>query len=551
MRDRHIFRSTGSHSDPPLEGVLQRKCACGQHTVAGGECSACEQKKSVLQRAAANNEETPAQEAPPVVHEVLNSAGRPLDVATRAFMEPQFGHDFSTGVRIHTDAKAAESARSVNALAYTVGQHVVFGERQYQPQTDSGRKLIAHELTHVVQQTAANAPRVLARQPAPAPAQPAPAQPAPAPPPGWSDATGQNKFVTTVDETGKIQQGKLTTTGVWRVPVEGLTEGLQKGAQDTAIESSEKRAIALIPNTTPPSPVKPDANIPVDVLLHLHGFGIGYRELPSGQTDYAKILKPGEVRDVALYQMEQQLLAHVKSTNHFVIAILPQGSAKSGFNDLGTESTKYLNNVFKKLTPAYLPNNAVPGRVTVSGHSGGGPTVMAIANQRLAAKLPTNVFLFDAINSGCAEWKDKIGKDGQPVIGKDNKPEKECVRCESNEFGKVRDWVTARINTDLKNLSGKDATQDVADLQKSGARFRGVTSGSLKETNTCRYGFWYGKLKTEIEKTIKNLKGVDEAVRQQLRENYKVEAATGLPGTGYEPHERMIGGGRLEAALKD
>src|SRR6185437_11083385 len=160
----------------------------------------------------------------------LNSAGQPLDTATSAFMSQGFGHDFSTGVRIHTDAKAAESARSVNALAYTVGQHVVFGDRQYQPQTTAGQKLIAHELTHVVQQTAAGAPRVIARQPAPS-----------APPAGWSDATGVNKFVQTVDEKGNIQKGKLTTAGVWRVPIEGLTEGLQKGSQDTAIESSEKR----------------------------------------------------------------------------------------------------------------------------------------------------------------------------------------------------------------------------------------------------------------------------------------------------------------------
>ena len=548
MKDRHTARTTGSHSDPPLGGMLQRKCACGQHTVAGGECSACEQKKSVLQRATANSE-TP-EEAPPVVREVLNSAGRPLDTVTRALMEPSFGHDFSTGVRIHTDAKAAESARSVNALAYTVGQHVVFGERQYQPQTDSGKKLIAHELTHVVQQTAAGAPRVIARQPAPAPA-PVPA-PAPAPAPGWSDATGLNKVVQTVDETGKMQKGKLTTgAGVWRVPIEGLTQGLQKGAQDTAIESSEKRAIALIPNTTPPAPVKPDANIPIDVLFHFHGHGIGYRELQAGQKDFGKVLQPGEVRDVALYQMEQQLLSHVKSTDHFVIAILAQGSAKSDFNDLTTKSDQYLKDVFQKLTPAYLPNNAVPGRVILSGHSGGGPTVMAIANQRLKAGLPTNVLLFDAINFACSEKEPKVAKDGTPVMDKDNKPVMECKKCSSNEVDTVSEWVNKRLKTDLNNLSGKDATQDVNDLQKNGARFRGITSGSLKSGDTCSYGFWYGQLKTEIEKTIKKLK-VDEAVRNQLRQNYKVEEAAGLSGlTGMERHERIMSDSNLAAALKD
>ena len=86
-----------------------------------------------------------------VVHEVLRSAGQPLDSATRTFMEPRFGHHFSH-VRVHTDAKAAESARQLNALAYTVGRDVVFAAEQYAPHTTSGRHLLAHELTHTIQQ---------------------------------------------------------------------------------------------------------------------------------------------------------------------------------------------------------------------------------------------------------------------------------------------------------------------------------------------------------------------------------------------------------------
>ena len=90
-------------------------------------------------------------EAPPIVHDVLRSPGRPLDPATRDFMEPRFGHDFSQ-VRVHTDAKAAQSARAVDALAYTVGRNVVFGVGRYAPEADEGRKLLAHELAHVAQQ---------------------------------------------------------------------------------------------------------------------------------------------------------------------------------------------------------------------------------------------------------------------------------------------------------------------------------------------------------------------------------------------------------------
>jgi Domain of unknown function (DUF4157) len=78
-------------------------------------------------------------------------AGAPLDAASRAYFEPRFGHDFSQ-VRVHHDARAADSARAVHALAYTVGHDVVFGAGQHSPGTTAGRRLLAHELTHVVQQ---------------------------------------------------------------------------------------------------------------------------------------------------------------------------------------------------------------------------------------------------------------------------------------------------------------------------------------------------------------------------------------------------------------
>ncbi len=102
---------------------------------------------------------------PPIVHEVLRSPGRPLDEETRAFMEPRFGHDFSR-VRVHTDARAAELARMVNALAYTVGKDVVFGEGQYHPGSNRGRRQMAHELAHVIQNPETNetsTPLVLSR----------------------------------------------------------------------------------------------------------------------------------------------------------------------------------------------------------------------------------------------------------------------------------------------------------------------------------------------------------------------------------------------------
>lgn len=86
-----------------------------------------------------------------LVRQVLHSAGEPLGAASRALFEPRFGHDFSQ-VRVHSDAKAVESARAVNASAYALGNQIVFGEGQYAPRTAAGQRLIAHELTHVLQQ---------------------------------------------------------------------------------------------------------------------------------------------------------------------------------------------------------------------------------------------------------------------------------------------------------------------------------------------------------------------------------------------------------------
>jgi hypothetical protein len=94
----------------------------------------------------------PAPLASSVIQQVLQSPGEALSPPTRAWAEPLFGRDLS-GVRVHTDAKAAESARRVNALAYTVGQNVVFNRGNYSPTTRSGQKLLVHELVHTVQQT--------------------------------------------------------------------------------------------------------------------------------------------------------------------------------------------------------------------------------------------------------------------------------------------------------------------------------------------------------------------------------------------------------------
>jgi Domain of unknown function (DUF4157) len=130
-----------------------RTCSCGKHvTPGGGECEQCRRAReqgvhrSVVAR-------TPQGDAPPALRTVIQKDGDPLDMHARAVMEAHFRRDFS-GVRVHTDAAAAASAREVDAAAYTVGRHVVFAA----PAAARTEPLLAHELVHVVQQEGRPAP---------------------------------------------------------------------------------------------------------------------------------------------------------------------------------------------------------------------------------------------------------------------------------------------------------------------------------------------------------------------------------------------------------
>ncbi len=172
-------------------GILQRACACGNHTVAGAECAECAKKKNSLQRKLAigasndplegeadwvadqvmaapapspvsgtppriqrfTGQPTGQMAAAPVsVDRTLAGSSRSLDPVLQQDMGQRFGHDFSQ-VRVHTGTAAEQSARDVNAHAYTVGHNIVFGAGRFTPETHEGRRLIAHELTHVVQQS--------------------------------------------------------------------------------------------------------------------------------------------------------------------------------------------------------------------------------------------------------------------------------------------------------------------------------------------------------------------------------------------------------------
>lgn len=199
MMGRSLGKPSVTASPLSQGGILQRKCACGNTAVSSGTCAACQknsgmalpekiQTKLTINQPGDHYEQeadriadqvlaTPTHsvvsDAPPRIQRfsgqttgradiaapanidcVLSSPGSPLEPSLQQDMEQRLGHDFSS-VRVHTDEPADRSAREVNANAYTVGRNIVFGAGRYAPGTHEGRRLIAHELTHTVQQNAA------------------------------------------------------------------------------------------------------------------------------------------------------------------------------------------------------------------------------------------------------------------------------------------------------------------------------------------------------------------------------------------------------------
>lgn len=114
------------------------------------KCTHCEDEEKLQMK----SEGSPSggMGVPLIVHDVIKSSGQPLDAGTRGFMESRFGYDFGN-VQVHNDSLAHQSSADINALAYNNGNHVVFGAGQYQPDSNPGLQLLAHELVHVVQQS--------------------------------------------------------------------------------------------------------------------------------------------------------------------------------------------------------------------------------------------------------------------------------------------------------------------------------------------------------------------------------------------------------------
>jgi len=146
---------TAPESKQPIADLpIQRKCA---------HCEEEEENKKIDRKETSDN-------SPVVttgVEQTIQSSGQQLDGQTRGFMENRFGHDFGD-VQIHNDSQAHQSSKDINALAYTHQNHIAFGAGQYQPDTDTGKRLLAHELTHVLQQGKSISRKIIQRDPGPA-----------------------------------------------------------------------------------------------------------------------------------------------------------------------------------------------------------------------------------------------------------------------------------------------------------------------------------------------------------------------------------------------
>lgn len=154
-------------ADAAADKIMSMKAASVQPaalTQLQRKCAHCEEEEKKAQRKEINGKETAADSSLENYIGGLKSSGQSLPGEVRSFYEPRFNYDFSN-VKIHTDSVAAKSAQSINALAYTSGNNIVFNTGQYAPGTDGGKRLLSHELTHVVQQNTHQLSRSIMRQP--------------------------------------------------------------------------------------------------------------------------------------------------------------------------------------------------------------------------------------------------------------------------------------------------------------------------------------------------------------------------------------------------
>jgi hypothetical protein len=463
--------------DAPVPmGLLQHEYNFGNHAAADWDDEPRCAKRGLQNMQHVAKKAPPINGALPLVREVLRSPGQPLEVGMRASMETTFGHDFSQ-VRVHTGAKAGESARKLHAFAYTVGRDIVFSEGQYIPQTATGRELMAHELAHVVQQgqartqlgalsisTAAGigegeadraARMYQVGQPIPILTPISPAiqrQPRTNRPPTFAGGTqtitnnnalkrgGPNDFKTTgqklpMGERVDIIDTQTTARGTFVQVVQhatgtelGWTSQMNLGDFQYAKAAASFVYMAKVkPRTARPDtlpllvyvPTQLDGQHAVDIVLYFHGDAANYSTGKANNYD-------SENPAIGMN------LAGVGLNDHQII-IAPQinewgagGDRKSPWNTLQAgDYESMVQIVFTNLqSDLGIPNPIPRGRFSIAGHSGGGKALgQAVEDLDRSGEGVTDVTLVEA---GYGGGEDQAGKADGPF---------------AKSFQLVREWL--------------------------------------------------------------------------------------------------------------
>jgi peptidoglycan hydrolase-like protein with peptidoglycan-binding domain len=325
---------------------------------------------------------------------------------------------------------------------------------------------------------------------------------------GWANAD---------QDPGRSSRGVTAPTSGWnaaehmvgairRIPVDGLTAGnqaasttLEGGGRAPTDESAAGRAIVLIPSGIDPSR-------PVEVLFHIHGHNIGYRQR-SNET----------VRDVEVDRIEQQLQAvtganvpaagaQAQPLQRQMIAVMPQGTLKSGLGSNFNANT-YLAEVFQQLNSLNVWGAGVSGptsaqNVVLSGHSGAGGRIAEMMNSpsRMVSNL-NELILFEAING-------------------------------PNELATVKRWMTSRLDADRTALAAIPAEADKLAFLRTSFRFRGyyVQHGSYQQ----RYQDLDQEMTQWFSTNAGALGGTGSPVFTQLRENYKIVQTSAGGGNSHD-----------------
>jgi hypothetical protein len=379
--------------------------------------------------------------------------------------------------------------------------------------------------------------------------------------PAWSDAskesaqTSQPPTEVTAPSGTSWNAGKTLVGNIWRIPVEGLKFGNQSaseiaGRRGSTPESAVGKAIVLQHKN-----FKLDkTDTPVRVILHLHGFGAGYRQLDDpverkqklqdlidkkapkkaidagkkeikNKLDYSGILQPGQVRDVDLYRMEQQLDALQQPQT---MAILPQGTSSSEFGDIAAKPSEYIDDVFQKLEKK--PTNF---HIVLSAHSGGGFPIMG-----------------NPKNKGAADTLEEKNKAGEKNTQVDEIVLFDAINT-PDQLTKVKKFIRNKLNAELAKVKAEKGDQK-AWIEKNGFRFRGFYTPKFQKTDDkgnlmwkdpdtkkqplmAGYGVVYEDLKADIEEWFRsNTKGLAADVVKSFKNNYQVFQVSG-------PHDKIVG----------